>query len=371
VKGQTTHQKKQVIFHIAIYKLSSIGDVTLSTACINLLQQLPSPPKITWIAKKSTLSFLKNFFPQINMIELTKEKTLTTTIEELKDVDFLVDLQGNLKSFFFRNFFWIRHKKNVYSFTRPRLDRNKIIIKSFFYGRSVVPIKRQSPQRQYELMNQTLFKALQFEFPECIAKLSTENATPFLPVRKSDCSSYKILSPLLSNNSNWIGIAPGASYSTKRAPVFIFTQIINQIEILLKKKKHTFKLVFLGNKLDRQLSELIIEKISEDIDCINLAGKLSLSQTSSAIKMCQCLLANDSALTHIAEAVDIPSITLFGPTSEYFGFAPFRKKSKAFSSQLGCRPCSKHGEKSCRYKDRLCFTNLPVLEISKYISDLV
>jgi len=101
---------------------------------------------------------------------------------------------------------------------------------------------------------------------------------------------------------------------------------------------------------------------------MNMAGKLELWETALALKQCTVLFSNDSSLGHMAEAVGTPTAVLFGPTIESFGFAPRMPQSRAFSANLGCRPCSKHGKVKCRYGDKLCFAMIGHSRIASFLA---
>ena len=170
---------------------------------------------------------------------------------------------------------------------------------------------------------------------------------------------------------NWIAVAPGASYPTKKAPEEIFAEILNKTLQFQSKKADNDKpdigLLFLGDTNDRKVVSDLVAKLNWPFATLNLAGKLSLWESSLAVKQARVLLSNDSSLAHIAEAVDIPAAVLFGPTIESFGFAPHLAKSRAFSSSLGCRPCSKHGKTPCRFEDMKCFTDISRDEVADFL----
>ena len=119
----------------------------------------------------------------------------------------------------------------------------------------------------------------------------------------------------------------------------------------------------------RRIAQGPLRLLTRLVGCpvLNLAGKLTLWESSLAIKESAIILSNDSSLCHIGEAVGTRSAVLFGPTVESFGFAPRHPESQAFSAPLGCRPCSKHGKAECRYGDKLCFSLIPAAEVAGFI----
>ena len=46
----------------------------------------------------------------------------------------------------------------------------------------------------------------------------------------------------------------------------------------------------------------------------NLCGKLNLIEVAAHLKKCKIFIGNDSGLMHIASAMDIPTLGLFGPS---------------------------------------------------------
>jgi ADP-heptose:LPS heptosyltransferase len=111
-----------------------------------------------------------------------------------------------------------------------------------------------------------------------------------------------------------------------------------------------------------------------DFECLKpifFAGKLTLPETGYALSFAKATISNDSGLAHLSESVNTPVAVLFGPTVEAFGFAPRMKQSKSFSSDLGCRPCSKHGQIACRFKDQRCFHDVSVDKVVEHIWELI
>lgn len=90
-----------------------------------------------------------------------------------------------------------------------------------------------------------------------------------------------------------------------------------------------------------------------------LSGKLSLLQSAALLRHCQLAIGNDTAIVHMAEAMGIPAIAIFGPTVTEFGYKPFLPKSLSIEIDLPCRPCSRTGKGSCHLQSkRLCLTSI-------------
>jgi len=111
-------------------------------------------------------------------------------------------------------------------------------------------------------------------------------------------------SPLL------VGLHPGsaADYSWKRWPAENFSYIGKKIA-----KQHNAHILIFGNSSELKLMKGIRANISKHNSSI-INNKLLTS--AALIKNCSLFISNDSGLMHVASALDVPTIGLFGPTDE-------------------------------------------------------
>ena len=87
---------------------------------------------------------------------------------------------------------------------------------------------------------------------------------------------------------------------------------------------------------------------------INIGGQTSLIEMAAIIKKADFFIGLDSVASHIAAAVDTPSITLFGPTSA-INWRPWSRKSKVICRDGGEEFCEDHGHKEGKFKKCLCY----------------
>jgi len=86
-----------------------------------------------------------------------------------------------------------------------------------------------------------------------------------------------------------------------------------------------------------------------------VARGLTLGQLAALLSMADVYLGNDSGVTHIAAAVGVKTIALFGPTDPA-EWAPRGKGVEVITLQVGCSPCEHPAMKSCPH--RKCLTTL-------------
>ncbi len=365
------------LMKIAIYRSTSIGDVVLATACIDLLRQMPVPVQITWVGRRPALQLIASAYPDLKPVEVDPDITnyQDKVVQELKDVHFIVDLQTNLRSQLLCHSLKREHKIPNYICRKNTLDRGSMPISSRLRGR-----RRPLPESylraekfQFEMMTDALKQALEVHLPvEMLDGLDQIKAHPVLPT-SHDLGNSPWQKEL--KFGEWLAIAPGAAYDAKKAPLQLLRDITELLSVHCRRdevlSKKSLGLIFVGNDKDREVALAILDQLDWSGPVLNLAGKLSLWETALALKEAQVLLCNDSGLLHISEAVGTPVVALFGPTVEAFGFPPWREDSRVFSSTLGCRPCSKHGQSDCRYGDKLCFGLIQTPQLVEHLKDIL
>jgi ADP-heptose:LPS heptosyltransferase len=74
----------------------------------------------------------------------------------------------------------------------------------------------------------------------------------------------------------------------------------------------------------------------------NLAGRLSLRETAEVIAAAGAFVGNDSGLSHIAAALGIPTVIIFGPTS-HLALGALPSNVRVVRAGLRCEPCWSNG----------------------------
>ncbi len=162
----------------------------------------------------------------------------------------------------------------------------------------------------------------------------------------------------LDSKREFIAIAPGSIWNTKKYPIEYFEEII---KFLTGK----FIIILIGSEKEKKICDEIASKFDEDV--ISAAGKFSLLESIEILKKTKILISNDSAPTHFGMCAGIPVLTLFCSTIPGFGFYPYSKKSSYLSyDDLSCKPCGIHGRQQCPIKTFDCgFKLTPKTVISK------
>ena len=328
--------------HIGICRLSSLGDVALSTACLDLLSRVDRPLKVYWVGMSPHNVLLVYSPVELKHIAIdpqAKWRSILQTASKLQHLHLFVDLQKNMRSQVLATLLSWRWNIPCCTYDKERLRRLLLMLAARWRGR-----RRSASQHvftphslQFERMRDALANALQIKAVPAQPRLVVD-----VPAARQGC----------------LAVAVGASYATKRAPLPLLVEVLRQV-VAHYDGTVPLSICVLGNAQERELGEQLCAELAlPPAQVENMCGHLSLTEVPPRLASMAVLLCNDSGLLHVAEAVGTPVVALFGPTVEAFGFKPWRADSRVFSSRLGCRPCSRHGRTPCRYGDQKCFTVL-------------
>ena len=125
--------------------------------------------------------------------------------------------------------------------------------------------------------------------------------------------------------------------------------------------KNNFNVCLIGGAKDKEIGDFIVSQNENTIH--NFIGMFSLRQSAELLRRSKLLISNDSAPTHLASALNIPTVTLFGSTVPEFGFGPVAEKNRIMQIDLECRPCTDHGRNKCPIKTLACLKDISPQEV--------
>ena len=150
-------------------------------------------------------------------------------------------------------------------------------------------------------------------------------------------------------SEKWVGIAPFAQYSSKMYPIDLMEKVIAE----LSENKAIKIFLFGGGEKEVEILDVIAAKYEATI---NMAGKIKLAQELNLISNLDCMLSMDSGNAHFAAMLGVNTLTIWGITHPFTGFAPFNQPfENAILPDLNKYPnipCSIYGNKVCEgYED--------------------
>jgi len=147
-----------------------------------------------------------------------------------------------------------------------------------------------------------------------------------------------------------IGVNPGAAYgSAKRWLPDRFAAAAKQLA-----GRVSASIAVFGSAFERELCGAVASASGGH----NLAGTTTLREFIDMSAACQLILANDSGAMHIAAAVGVPSVTVFGPTDET-ATGPVGATARVIREPVECAPCRL---RECPI-DHRCMTRITVDQV--------
>ncbi len=336
---------------ILLIRLSSIGDILLTTPVIRVLKHKFPDSTIDFVVKNQFTEILEDH-PSLNQLFKLEKGNDKQTLKKIKhqiknnNYDLIVDLHKNFRSYYltFRSGAKrvVRYKKFVFRrflFVKLKINLFKQIIPIFKrYFLALVPFNIKYDDFGLEI----------YYNEETEKKIKT-NYNKFF------------------NNQDdiFIGIAPGASYATKRWTIDGFQDVINYFI-----EHHNAKIILFGNGFDRELIGSF--NITNRQNILTCAGKHSISETGVLMDLCHVILTNDSGLLHLASALKKPVVAIFGNTTEELGFFPSTTKNIIIqNNNLKCRPCSHVGRNKCPKDHFKCMKDITSNEVIKAVEKMI
>jgi heptosyltransferase-2 len=159
-----------------------------------------------------------------------------------------------------------------------------------------------------------------------------------------------------------VALAPGAAHATKRWPEHHWSALV---ELLIAKG---LGILVLGGRSEADLGERLAAVAGQR--GASAAGKFDLAGTAALLKRARVAVAGDTGVMHLATAVQIPVVTLLGPTVREFGFVPWNARSTIIERALECRPCSKMGGPACPLGHHHCLEWISAAEVAEAVRRL-
>lgn len=155
-----------------------------------------------------------------------------------------------------------------------------------------------------------------------------------------------------------VGIHPGGSSYDKLWSPESFAEVANRLI-----KDFNAKIILFSGPNEDELVQSITKKMDYPI---TIASGIQLRQFASLVEKCSLFLCNDSGPMHIASALSVPIVAIFGST-DYIRWRPNNQNAKVARKEMDCWPCSAH---KCK-KNFECTKTLPVSQVWDVIIELV
>jgi len=317
-----------------IIRLSSIGDIVLTTPVIRCLRQQFPDDEIHFLTKLSYKGILESN-PYLNKVHVLGD-SFELMLHELQteEYDYIIDLHHNLRTLRIKKFL-----KNVKAFSF-----NKLNVQKFIYTNLKI---NTLPDKH--IVDRNL---------ETIGSLGAVNDGKGLDYFIPDKDRINTKDLPAAHMLGYIAVVIGAALATKKMPLHKLKELCAAIQ---------HPIVLLGDKNDQEDGKAIAA--TDDIKIYNACGKFNLNESADILRGARLVISHDTGLMHIAAAMQRPVISIWGNTVPSFGMYPYYGKLSAQHfdivqvNKLWCRPCSKIGYNKCPLGHFKCMEKIAVNEI--------
>ncbi len=275
---------------LAIVKLSALGDIIHASFLPQIIKNYKKNIMIDWFVEERFADILENnpYIDNIIKLNLKNRKNIPKEIKNVYNYkkncyDKVIDIQGLIKTAMITKILG-----NGYGFDKSSAREG---LASLFYKKTYhIPYEENVIFRNYLLCCKCLgIKPNEDDIFKKSKSLYYSN------------DSKKKIKNLIKKDKKNIVIVVGSSWKSKIYPKEKFLNIMNEIDA-------NFILSW-GNDKERE-DATYLEKMSK----ATISPKLSLDELKALVDCCDLVIGGDSGPTHLAWALNKPSITIFGPT---------------------------------------------------------
>jgi|SRR5271169_766962 len=316
---------------ILVIKPSSLGDIIHSLPVLLALWETFPHAKIHWVIAKGFEEILEHHPMVAKLLIINKDQwkrkgkisdtllEMRTLLRDLKkeSYDLVIDLQGLLRSGLIA---YATGAPVRIGFNEAREGGNLFYTHKVEGGGNIHAVDR-------------------YLKIACTLGCDSQGVWFPLPLIK-ESENIKKLKKVLGK---YAVLIPGARWKTKRWPKERFGSLASMLNM---------KSVVVGSPSDATIAHYI--QTESKGKTLSMAGKTDLKELISIIRGASYVISNDSGPMHIAAALGIPVIALFGPTNPV-RTGPYGGKHVIITPDIPCAPCYK---KKC--KDIRCMSGISV-----------
>jgi len=279
---------------IAIVKLSAMGDIIHAMVALQYIKKANPKLQIDWIVESGFAKVLEGN-PHINAILpvhlkaiKNDKKQILTQIKNVKayakkNYDLVIDAQGLIKSAVTAKLLG----KNRAGFSKESIREG---IASHFYKHKVeIPYDANTIDRNAKVISDPLGVK--------ITSLMILDKEPFLFYEES-----KEIEAYISEEKRNIIFVIGSTWESRNYPKEKFVEIADGLKENI--------LIVWGSESEKENAEWI----AHHSKYVTVLPPIDLNNLKAVIAKSDLLIGNDTGPTHMAWGLNIPSITIFGPT---------------------------------------------------------
>jgi len=316
------------IKRILVITLSNLGDVILTTPVITELRRRWPQAHMSVIVGDKAIDVLRRS-SQINELIIYQKTSFLDRIRFVAHLsqssyDLVIDLRHTLIPFFIGT----RH--------RTSLLRKRVVM----------------PKRQEHLDQ---LKALELPGDNDPPAFEFYQAEDLLSARE------KLHQKGIDEAAGYVVLAPGSRFIHKSWAADRFGELALRIY-----HEYGKRLVILGASSEQKAADAVIQFAGKA--CVDFCGQLPIWESAAMIAMSELVICNDSAIMHLAHALSVPCVSLFGPTNP-IKYGKHDAMNRVVRLELPCSPCE---SADCHISEkRKCLKDISVDRVYQEVKKLL
>ncbi len=346
LKGLAFNPQKAL--RIAVFRLDGIGDLILSEPALKGLRATFPNANIYLFVNKWAVDLaelltgydeiipldapmFKAFKGKMDWFAVFEERRIVKRLGRLEQFDLAIDLRGDILSII--TAYWLNAQ-----FLVSRASRAG--------GFLLTNVIRQVKE------GNTSESKLNLNFVEHLSEKNFHHEKPKLTLYPESIEQGALHKFLIDIEDNYICLAVAAPYETRCYPIDKWIEVIRLI-----RWKYQGSIVILGAKEDFERCDSIASRAGQNT--FNVAGKFTLKESIYCIAGAQMFIGNDGALIHIASALNLPVVQLFGPADPVC-FGHYDQYEHVIHKECPYNPCD---ENHCRVPQNWCMDRIMPKEV--------
>ncbi|HZU67227.1 MAG TPA: glycosyltransferase family 9 protein [Ktedonobacteraceae bacterium] len=315
--------KEREIRRIAIFRALQLGDLLVAVPALRALRERFACAEITLIGLPWAASFVRRFsryidrfvefpgFPGIDEVEVNPKRTARFLAQQRAySYDLVIQMHGDGTA------------SNPFA-----LQLGGDVTVGYFQGKrpARLTLGRKYPQHLSEIERNLALVRL----------LGCRDVDPRLefPLYNQDyAEASALLQRLPLATRPWIGIHAGARPPSRRWPAEYFARLADTFA-----QRFNAQVILTGGPAEEPIVQKVVDLMATSP--LNIAGQTSLGGLAALISELDLFISNDTGPAHIANALDVSSVTIFGP-ADYRRWAPLdQERHRVIRRPVACSPC--------------------------------
>ena len=301
---------------ILLIKPSSLGDIVHTFPVVSAIKAQWPGAHLTWVVKRQWAELVERAEGVDRIWPI--DRTVSSWVREglalrAERFDLALDLQGLFRSGILA---WLSGAPTRFGFANGREGS------PWFYTNRV-PIAQPDVHAVDRYLSMVGALGVRFpEKPQFRFKLTEEDITAVRAICHRQ--GFAVDRP-------WIAMSIGARWTTKRWPLTAFAAVLDQLHA-----SQLGPVVVIGSPEERFYTNQLRALTASPF--FDLCGEISLRRLPALLSTASAMVTNDSGPMHIASALGVSVVALFGPMSA-IRTGPYGDGHDVLTGQVPCSPC--------------------------------